>query len=316
MRRAARFFPALAAAVAVLLSAAATVSWAAPPESETRARERRAAVAAPNVKFQIGYDFEHFERTKTTFFEPGFVTDFIVPDRDSHTGSASLSATLPLTHSLGVRGTLRTAYSHLRQSRDQFGSGHDNSDNDTYGIEGELFLRDPQLGSLSIGASFDRTDAPDGLNFNSIGGKVDLRFFFPDLGSGPVDWAAGFRFVNDDLSGPGVEIEVDSDNYVFSAGPTWYLSDTFSTALSVEWDRFETDFASQETTLGKIDLNLLWPTSRRTSLAFRVGASAGALDYKQSPFRGEKSLVWGLSAGVTIRLAPSQKLVELARAYD
>jgi hypothetical protein len=268
-------------------------------------------VAAPNLRFETHYDFRHVDSTNTSFFDSG-ESRLRVPSHDGHAGRAELIGTLPLIGPLGTRLEGHARYGHTDRSLDSLGRG--NNEVTTYGVLGEVFVRDPDLGSFSVGAGYDRHLGDGSLAADEYSGTVAAGFFFPDLGSGPIDWMAQFRFGHRKVSGTTGTADVDADRYTVRGSVGWYFSDDFQMALGAQWDRDEEEFSSEEDLEGFIQFRWWLPVN--LPLEFTVGGSAGISDYKQSPFRSDHRLVYGVNAGLVFRFGSGSTLIESIRGYD
>ena len=271
----------------------------------------RPAVAAPNFRFGLYYDYRDVDSTETSFFDQGEST-LRIPSHDSHEGRAQLVGTLPLIGPLGARVEGHARYGHTNRSLDGLGRGNDEVT--TLGVLGEVFLRDPDLGSFAVGAGYDRYLGSGSLAADEYSGTVSAGLFFPDLGSGPIDWMAHFRFGHRKVSGTTGTADVDADRYTVRGSVGWYFSDDFQMALGAEWDRDEEEFSTEEDLEGFIQFR--WRLPVKLPLEFSVGGSAGISEYKQSPFRSDHRFVYGMNAGLVFRFGSGKTLIESIRGYD
>lgn len=296
----------LSCAVATLIE-----SDVANAESESK----RPAVAAANARVEAHYDFQHVDRTRTTFnSSPTATATLRIGETDFHTSAAKVVGTIPVSHSIGLRGDVHGRYDWLRQDRDVFGSGTDDTEIIAYGAMAEIFLRDPDVGSVTVGSSFDRIDVDGGLDANEFGASASAAIFFPDLGSGPVDWVVRFDYARQDVSGSGASGDLDSDIFTVSGGAGWYLTDHSQVVAGARWNRQENDFADVEDIEGFLDVHWLLPTP--ISMELTLGGSVGVSEYKESPFPADDRLIYGATVGLTFRFRSASTLVEIVRAYD
>jgi hypothetical protein len=286
-----------------------------PDVAHAESDSRRPAVAAANGRVESSYDYRHVDRTRSTFnSSPTATATLRIGEADFHTGVAKVVGTLPVTHSLGVRGNVHGRYDLMRQDRDGFGSGTDDTEIVAYGATAEIFWRDPEVGSVTVGSSFDRIDVDRGLDANEFGASLGAAIFFPDLGSGPVDWVLRLDYARQDVSGSGTSGDLDSDIFTVSGGAGWYLTDQSQVVIGARWNRAENDFADVEDFEGFLDVHWLLPTP--ISMELTLGGSVGVSEYKESPFPSDDRLIYGASVGLTFRFRSAPTLVEIVRAYD
>ncbi|MAG34320.1 MAG: hypothetical protein CL908_25865 [Deltaproteobacteria bacterium] len=273
---------------------------------------RRPAVAATNVRVSAGYDYVSIDKTRTSYFGSGGSATLSIDEVDTHAGYAELVATLPVTHSSGARGRVRAGFGDTRRSLDALDP--DESDASSYGVELGLFVRDPKLGSVTFGGSYDRLEGDGGVDANAFGGSVEAAIFFPDLGSGYIDWFARFDFTHRRVSGAGQPFDVDADVYRVAAGAGWYATEDIQVLAGGRWTRTEEEFLSEDDREGF--LTLRWRLPLPLSLEVSASGSAGLSEYKQAPFRGDHRLIYGARVGFIYRFRSGPTLRESIRAYD
>ena len=275
----------------------------------------RAAVAAPNLRVGVAYDYGHVDDTSTTFVGPSSVSTLDLDHVDTHAVAAELVGTVPLIAFTGLRTTVRGGFHDARRSLDALEPG--SSQINSYGALGELFVRDPQVGSFAVGAGFDRLEGAGGVAANQVTGSVDAQAFFPDFGLGPLDWFGRFEFRHREVEGDGQVFDVDADVYHVIAGARWYASPDVAVVFSGSWQRVEEEFLAEADSTGSLGFRWRLPLPvRPVSLELFAAASAGLSEYKESPYRGDNRLVYGARAGLTIRLFSGETLVDCLRHYD
>jgi len=276
---------------------------------------RPVAVAAPNLRLGFAYDFSHVDDTSTLFVGPVSTTTLELDDVDGHAFSGHLVGTVPLVAFTGLRATVRGSRTEARRSLDALVPG--SADLDAYGALVELFARDPGLGSLAFGAGFDRLEGESGVAANQLTGSADLQIFFPDLGSGSLDWFTRFEFRHREVEGDGQPFDVDADVYQVNGGARWFASPDVAVVFTGTWQRVEEEFFSEDDRTGSLGLHWRLPLAigPATVEIFAAG-SAGTSEYKESPLRGDQRLVYGGRAGVTLRLFSGRTLIESMRHYD
>ena len=275
----------------------------------------RAAVAAPNLRVGVAYDYGHVDDTSTTFVGPSSTSTLELQDVDSHAVAGELVGTVPLIGFTGLRTTVRGGFHDARRSLDALEPG--SSEITSYGVLGELFARDPQVGSFAVGAGFDRLEGDGGLAANQVTGSVDAQAFFPDFGLGPLDWFGRFEFRHREVEGDGQVFDVDADVYHVIAGARWYASPDLAVVFSGSWQRVEEEFLAEADSTGSLGFRWRLPLPvRPVSLELFAAASAGLSEYKESPYRGDNRLLYGARAGLTIRLFSGETLVDCLRHYD
>lgn len=276
---------------------------------------RPVAVAAPNLQLGFAYDYGQVDETSTVFVGPVSTTTLELEDVDGHSFSGRLVGTVPLVAFTGLRATVRGGRSEARRSLDALEPGA--SDIDAYGALVELLFRDPRLGSFAVGGGFDRLEGEGGVTADQLTGSADLQIFFPDLGLGPLDWFARFEFRHRELAGDGQPFDVDADVYDVVGGARWFASPDVALVLAGHWQRVEEEFSSEDDATGSLMVHGRLPLPLGPiSVELFAGGSAGVSEYKQSPFRGDRRLVYGARAGMTLRLFSGRTLLESMRQYD
>ena len=275
---------------------------------------RRPAVARANVRVLAGYDYSHVDRTRASFFDPNTSTTSILQfdEVDRQRTRAELVGTLGLAHSLGLRGRLRGGYGNARRRLDGLDPGNDDFDTASYGVVTELFARDPELGALTVGGSYDRLDGDGGFEADEFGGSAAVAIFFPDMGSGPVDWTLRFDYLRRQISGAGSSFDVDS--FGIRGGAGWYLTKDFQLEIGGRWSRSDAEVFIVEDREGF--MNLRWFLPMPVSVELSVGGSAGVSEYKESPFSSDDRLNYGANMGLTFRFRSAANLIDAIRAYD
>ena len=274
---------------------------------------RRPGVAAANARLTAGYAFSHVDSTSADFFSAGTGTTSVlrIDDTDAHTVGAEIIGTIPLTHSIGARGKFRGSYGGMRQSVDLLEPGNDDFDSASYGATAEIFVRDPDLGSLTLGSRFDRLDGDGGSDANEFGATAGAAAFFPDMGAGPVDWFLGFEYAYREVSGSRT---MDLDLYKVGGGAGWYVTDDFQFRVGGRWSRAENGTVSEEDSEGFMDYRWLLPLP--VSVELSMGGSVGVSEYKESPFPSDDRLIYGAKMALTFRFGSAPTLIESVRAYD
>lgn len=301
--------------VRALLGAALLVPFAgslARAESEST---RPRAVAAPNLRLAAAYDYGRVDETSTVFID-GLTTQTLeLDDVESHGAEGELIATLPLVAFTGLRTTVRGGFADARRSLDAVEPGQ--SQIDAYGVLAELFARDPEKGSFALGAGYDRLEGEGGLAADQVPGSADLQVFFPDFGSGPLDWFVRFTFSHREVEGTDQPFDVDADVYQVRAGARWYATPDVAVVVSGRWERSEEEFLSEDDQEGGLALHWRLPFGASpVSVEVFGGGTAGISEYKESPFRGDRRLLYGARAGVTLRFFSGTSLVDSLRRYD
>lgn len=272
---------------------------------------RRPAVSAPNARFSANYGYAHTDSTEASFGTGGSASTLRIGELDTHSGQAKIIGTLPLTHSTGVRGSLNGGFGS--QSEDGR-SGDQDIDTGAYGAAVEFFLRDPNVGSFTLGGRYDRLDGDDAFDANAFGGIADLRIFFPNFGSGSVDWFLRFDYERREVEGAGRPFDPRIDTYRVSGGAGWYLTKNFQFLLGGTWTRAENSPISREDAEGFVTGRWRLPTA--IPLELSLGGTVGVSEYKQSPFPSDDRFIYGGHVGVTYRFGSGATLIESIRAFD
>lgn len=312
---------ALAGPLAARADAEGPSDWPAESPSSTDgetppvAEARPVAVAAPNLRLGFAYDYGFVDDTSTVFVGPVSTTTLELDDVDGHSVSGQLVGSVPLFAFTGLRATVRGGRVEARRSLDALEPGA--SDVDAYGALAELLLRDPRVGALALGGGFDRLEGEGGLSADQLTGSADLQIFFPDLGLGAVDWFGRFEFRHREVSGDGQAFDVDADVYHVTGGARWFASPDVALVFAGSWQRVEEEFSSEDDSTGSLMVHGRLPLPLGpVSIEVFAGGSAGVSEYKQSPFRGDRRLVYGGRAGLTLRLFSGRSLIESMRQYD
>lgn len=272
---------------------------------------REPAVAAPNLRLALQYDFLHVDETRT-FSSAGGNTTLEIPNHDAHRGRAELIGTLPVYGPLGARLQGRVGYGHTQRSLDGLSRG--NNEVTAFGAGAELFVRDPALGSFAAGGDFDRVDGDGSLEEDVWSGHAEATVFFPDLGSGPVDWALRFEFSHGDISGTTGTADFDKDRYRITGSAGWYLTQNVQLLLGGLWDRSEEEFTTVENREGFLRLRGRLPGP--VPLELTLGGSLGQSEYQQSPFRDDLRLLYRVTAGLVVRFGSGATLIDSIRRFD
>jgi len=273
--------------------------------------DRRPAVASANARLVANYAYGHTDSTEATRGSGGSISTLRIGELETQSGEVLAVGTLPLSHSTGVRGNLHGRFSS--QSEDS-GPGNRDIDTGAYGAAVEFFLRDPNLGSFTLGGSYDRLDGDDGFDANAFGGVADLRIFFPNFGSGAVDWFLRFDYERREVEGAGRPFDPRIDTYRVKGGAGWYLTRNFQFLLGGSWTRAEHSPISREDSEGFVAVRWRLPTA--LSLELGLGGRVGVSEYKQSPFPSDDRFIYGGHVGVTYRFGSGATLVESIRAFD
>lgn len=279
--------------------------------SDATSEGRRPAVSAPNVRLSANYDYTHTDSTEASFQSGGTTSTLRIGEIESHSSQLEIVGTLPLTHSTGVRGKLRGDF---RAESEDADSGNQDTDTGAYGAAVELFLRNPDLGSFTLGGSYHRLDGDDGFDANAFGGVADLRIFFPDLGSGEFDWFLRFDYEHREVEGSGRPFDPRIDTYQVSGGTGWYFGDNFQFLLGGSWTRSENSPISREDSEGFVTGRWRLPTP--IPLELSLDGRAGVSEYKQSPFSSDDRFIYGGQIGLTYRFGSGATLIESIRAFD
>ena len=268
-------------------------------------------VAAPNVRFEIDYDY--LEQDSTETFEASGPSTLGIDSHDGHGSRSALTGVFPIWGPAGVRAQLRGAYGHRQRSLDGLGRG--NNEISASGAGLELFVRDPERGAFAVGGGWDRLARKGPIGAEEYSGHATAQIFFPDLGLGPVDWNFHFGFTHREVDGVTGTADVDADRYLVRAQSGWYASDDVQILLGVQWDRAEEEFSSEEDLEGIFEARWFVPVPV-VSLQLRVGGSVGVSEYKRPPFRADKRPVYGANVGLVFRFGAGETLIETQRQYD
>ncbi|MFO0688688.1 MAG: hypothetical protein U0900_08265 [Myxococcota bacterium] len=283
------------------------------PSGDSKPRAR--AVASPNLRMGVVYDYGRVDSTNTVFVGPSSVQTLSLGAEDGHAVNGQLVATVPLFSVVGFRATAFGGMREARRSLDALQPGR--STIDGYGGLGEILIRHPEIGSFAAGGGYGRLGGDGGGSADQITGSADAQIFFPDLGTGPLDWFAHFEFRHREVSGTGQTFNVDADVYDVRGGARWYLSPDFTLVATAAWLRTEEEFFSEDDTTGGLEFHWRLPIPiRPVSIEFFAGGNAGISEYKEPPFRGDHRLVYGARAGLTLRLFSGATLLDSIRRYD
>jgi len=274
-------------------------------------RSEQPAVAAPNVRFEIFYDYLELESTDS--YDAAGPSTLSIDSHDGHGSRAALTATIPIWKSLGARAQLRSIYGHRQRSLDGLGRGN----NEIFGSGAtvEFFLRDPERGALTVGGDWDRLARKGPIDADEYGGHVTAQAFFPDLGLGPVDWTIHFAFTHRQIDGVAGPADVDADQYLVRAQSGWYASDDVQMLFGVRWERAEEEFSSEEDLEGLVEARWFLPVPM-IPIELRAGGSIGVSEYKQPPFRADRRPVYGAHVGLLFRFGAGESLIDTQRRYD
>ncbi len=100
-------------------------------------------------------------------------------------------------------------------------------------------------------------------------------------------------------------------------GARWYATPDLALVFAGRWQRVEEEFLSEDDQTGSLMVHGRLPLPLGpVSIELFGGGSAGISEYKQSPFRGDRRLVYGARAGLTVRLFSGRSLIESMRQYD
>ncbi len=276
---------------------------------------RRPAVAAANVRVATDYSYFHRARTRESFDPtPSTTATLRAGGADFHAARAEVAATVPLAHSLGLRGRARGSYNIGRRDLELFGANTDDLDSASYGVAGEIFLRDPALGTIMMGSSYDRVDREDGIDSHEIGATAGAAIFFPDLGVGAVDWFVRFDFIHRDTSSPVANTALGSDLYKVAGGAGWYLTDASKLVLGARWVWADHESVAEQDIEGFMDFH--WLIEAPIPVELVIGGSVGVSEYKEEPFPSTDRLIYGGKVGLVFRFRSGATLLDMAREYD
>lgn len=276
---------------------------------------RARAVASPNLRVGVAYDYGRVDETQTVFVGPSSVQTLELEAEDGHAVNGQLVGTLPLFSIVGLRATAYGGFREARRSLDGLQPGA--STLDGYGGLAELFVRHPEIGSFAAGGGYGRLGGEGGGSAEQVTGSANAQIFFPDLGTGPLDWFAHFEFRHREVSGTGQTFDVDADVYDVTGGARWYLAPDVALVVTGAWQRTEEEFFAEDDTTGGLAFHWRLPLPiRPVSIELFAGGQAGISEYKEPPFRGDHRLVYGARAGLTLRLFSGATLLESIRRYD
>lgn len=268
-------------------------------------------VAAPNVRFEIHYDY--FEQASTDTFNADGPSTLSIDSHDGHAARAALTGVFPIWGPAGVRAQLRGGYGHRQRSLDGLARG--NNEISASGATLELFVRDPKRGALTIGGDWDRLARDGPTEAQEFGGHGTAQIFFPDLGIGPVDWNLHFTFTHREVDGVAGTADVDADRYLILGQAGWYASDDVQVVMGVQWERNEEEFSSEEDLEGIFEARWFLPIPV-VPVELRAGGSVGVSEYKRSSFRADQRLVYGATVGLVFRFGAGETLIDTQRRYD
>ncbi|MFK7897346.1 MAG: hypothetical protein AB8G23_16020 [Myxococcota bacterium] len=278
-----------------------------------RDRLRRRAVVQPNLRVRAGYAGRFVEETEATNASSGLTSTLEFDGFDTHLGLIDATLTLPVTHSSGARFSLEGGFGS--ESRDDT-AGSPDSETGTFGAGFDVFVRDPNLGAFTLGAGYERFEGDDDYEANAYEGRAELDIFFPDLGSGPVDWFVHFSFARrDDASAPRT-FEPNRDLFSVEGGAGWYFGENLQWVLGGRWSLAESDDAEIEIREGFTGFRWFMPVQEALSVEFDLGGFAGISDYQEDPFRSDGRFAYGFEGGVTLRFRSGATLLESVRAHD
>jgi hypothetical protein len=295
-------------ALAMLIVCAATGTLAA---EASPASSRKPAVAAPNLRLGVGYNYFHIDSSELTGTGDAQTTERI-PNLDGNAGRVDLIGTFPIFGPIGGRLLGRVRYGNTQRNLD--GGGRGNNEVARYGGGAELFVRDPEIGSFSVGGGFDRDDGQGSIIGDQWNGAGRASIFFPDLGQGPVDWVFSFRFAHQQVSEAPGNVDIDSDHYAVSGSAGWYLTDNFQFVLGGRWERSEEEFSTDDDREGFA--NLRWRLPGQIPIELNLGGFAGISEYKQPGFRSDNRLTYGVNTGFVLRFGSGETLLESVRQFD
>lgn len=274
---------------------------------------RRPAVVQPSFRIGAAYEGRFVAETAATNAAPGFISTLEFDAFDTHAGVFDAVATLPLTHSTGARARLAGGFAS--ESRDD-SAGSPDSETGTFGAGLDVFVRDPELGAFTLGADYQRFEGDDDYEANAYQGRAELRIFFPDLGSGPVDWFVDFEYARRDDAGAERAFLPNRDTFSVEGGAGWYFGENVQWIIGGRWSLAENDDAEIEDREGFAAIRWFLPVQAGLSAELDLGGYAGVSDYQEDPFRSDGRFVYGVRGGVTFRFRSGATLLESVRAYD
>ena len=303
------------------LSVSAPASAESPRAKALRLEAEKAAepqpepgVAAPNLRFGIHYDFLRQDKTDT--FASLTTSSLGISEHEGHSTRAEIVGTVPIFGPLGARARIHGAIGHQQRSLDGLERG--NNEISTLGAGAQLFLRDPKVGSITVGGGWDRLARDGPIDAQEFKGDAAFSIFFPDLGMGPVDWTFSFDFAHREVSDVPGTADVDADRYVVTGQAGWYASDDVQIALGGRWERAEEEFSSEVDTEGFVQVRWWLARSLPVKLPIELtfGGSVGVSEYKQPPFRADKRMVYGANVGFVFRFGSGENLLDAVRRFD
>lgn len=274
----------------------------------------RAAVGSPNVRVFTGYAFSHVDKTETTAGGSGSSSTLRIGALDVHAGLAEVIGTIPLTYSTGLRGIVRGSYDVTERDLDPSDTRNEDEDSGSYGVGLQAFVRNPDLGSLTAGASFDQISGLDGVDATEFGASAAAAIFVPNLGAGPIDYGIRFDYAHQELDGTGQSFNVDLDLYTVTGEVGWYLTNDIQLAIGGRWHRLDDEFLTVDDSEGMLNARWLLPVP--ISVQLSIGGSVGESRYKESPYPSDDRLIYGANLGLTFRFFSGKTLIENVRAFD
>ncbi|MEZ4332869.1 MAG: hypothetical protein R3F35_13995 [Myxococcota bacterium] len=273
------------------------------------------AVARPNLRAGIEYGYAHVDATRTSASGPGGTQTLRLGAESGQSVTGRLVATVPVFSIVGLRAGVHGGFREARRSLDALEPGE--STLDGYGALAELLVRDPRRGSVAVGGGYDRLEGDGGVSADQLTARAEAQIYFPDFGSGPVDWFASFAFRHRQVAGSGQSFDVDADVYDVRGGARWYAGPDVAVVFAGQWTRSEEEFFSEDDATGALDLHWRLPVAAGpVGVEVFAGGFAGVSEYKEPPFRGDRRLLYGGRAGVTLRLFSGVSLLEAIRRFD
>ena len=102
-----------------------------------------------------------------------------------------------------------------------------------------------------------------------------------------------------------------------TGGARWFATPDLALVFAGRWQRVEEEFLAEDDQTGSLMVHGRLPLPLGpVSVEVFAGGSAGISEYKQSPFRGDRRLVYGARAGLTVRLFSGRSLLASLRQYD
>ncbi len=274
---------------------------------------RRSAVAQGNFRITAAYEGRFVDETAAINASQGLTSTREFDAFDTHRGVFDVTATVPLTSWTGARARLAGGFAS-ENSDDSAGSS--DSETGTFGAGFDLFVRDPDLGSFTLGAGYERFEGDDDYEANAYQGRVELKVFFPDLGSGPVDWFVDFQYARRDDAGASRDFVPNRDTFSVEGGVGWYFGENIQWIMGGRWSLAENDDAEIEDREGFAGIRWFLPVQAGMSAEFDFRGHAGVSDYQEDSFGSDGRFVYGVRGGVTLRFRSGGTLLESIRAYD